>query len=140
MLIMRRRGKEFQRKEFRLKERLKSFRAAFNGIADLLMHEHNARIHLFILILVIIAGILFRISETEWLAILFVSGLVFASECFNTAVESLSDLITDEQNENVRKAKDVAAAGVLISAAVSVIAGLIIFMPEFLKLLKGDAL
>lgn len=137
---MRRRGKEFQRKEFRLTERLKSFRAAFNGIADLLIHEHNARIQLFILILVIIAGILLRISETEWLAILFVSGLVFASECFNTAVEYLSDLITDEQDENVRKAKDVAAAGVLISAAVSVVAGLIIFIPEILKLLKGDAL
>ena len=55
------------------------------------------------------------------MAILFVSGLVFVSECFNTAVEYLSDQITDEENENIRKAKDVAAAGVLISAIISVI-------------------
>ena len=137
MFIMRRMEKEFQKKDFRLTSRLKSFRPAFHGIGTLLRYEHNARIHLFILIIVIVAGILLRISATDWLAILFVSGLVFASECFNTAVEYLSDLITDEQNENIRRAKDVAAAGVLIAAAVSVITGFIIFIPEILKLLKG---
>ncbi len=137
MFIMRRKGKEFQKKDFRLTSRLKSFSPAFHGISTLLRYEHNARIHLVILIIIIAAGILLRISATDWLAILFVSGLVFASECFNTAVEYLSDLITDEQNENIRMAKDVAAAGVLIATAVSVITGFIIFIPEILKLLKG---
>jgi diacylglycerol kinase (ATP) len=99
----------------------------------LLGYEHNARIHLFILVIVVIAGIIFRISGTDWLAIIIVSGLVFASECFNTAVEYLSDLITDEENELIRKAKDVAAAGVLISATAAVTAGLIIFIPEIIR-------
>ena len=134
---MRRKEIEFRQKDFRLTSRLKSFRPAFHGIETLLRYEHNARIHLFILLTVIAAGILFQISATDWLAILFVSGLVFASECFNTAVEYLSDLITAEQNDNIRKAKDVAAGGVLISAAVSVITGFIIFIPEILKLLKS---
>jgi diacylglycerol kinase len=126
----------YNNKNFSVNERVKSFRAAFHGIVTLLMYEHNARIHLLILVIVIIAGILFRISGAEWLAILFVSGLVFASECFNSAVEYLSDLITDKQNENIRKAKDVAAAGVLISALISAITGLIIFIPEIIKLLR----
>jgi len=117
-------------------DRFKSFRPAFHGIGTLLKYEHNTRIHLFILILVIVAGILLQISATDWLAILFVSGLVFASECFNTAVEYLSDMITDERNENIRRAKDVAAAGVLISSAVSAMTGLIIFIPEILELLE----
>ena len=133
---MKRIEKKVQKKDFSLTSRLKSFRAAFHGIGTLLRYEHNARIYLVILIIAIIAGILLRISGTDWLAILFVSGLVFASECFNTAVEYLSDLITDEQNENIRRAKDVAAAGVLISSAVSVITGFIIFMPEILNLIK----
>ena len=127
---------EYQKKKFSLTERLKSFRDAFHGIGTLLRYEHNARIHLFILVIVIIAGILFRISGTDWLAIFFVSGLVFMSECFNTAVEYLSDLITDEENENIRKAKDVAAAGVLISATISVVTGLIIFVPEIIRLIR----
>jgi diacylglycerol kinase len=133
---MGRKDKEFQKKEFRLTSRLKSFIPAFHGIVTLVRYEHNARIHLFVLIPVIVAGIFLRISTTDWLAILFVSGLVFASECFNTAIEYLSDLITDEQNENIRRAKDVAAAGVLIASAVSVITGFIIFIPEILKHLK----
>lgn len=127
---------DYKKKNFSLAERLKSFRAAIQGIGTLLRYEHNARIHLFILVIVIIAGMLFQISGTEWLAILFVSGLVFASECFNTAVEYLSDLITDKQNENIRRAKDVAAAGVLISAAISTITGLVIFIPGIIKLLR----
>jgi diacylglycerol kinase (ATP) len=129
-------GKELQKKDFSLTSRLKSFGPAFHGIGTLLRFEHNARIHLFIFITVIVAAIILRISATDWLAILFVSGLVFASECFNTAVEYLSDVVTDEQNENVRRAKDVAAAGVLIASAVSVITGFIIFIPEILILLK----
>jgi diacylglycerol kinase len=129
-------GKELQKKHFSLTSRLKSFGPAFHGIGTLLRFEHNARIHLFIFITVIVAAIILRISATDWLAILFVSGLVFASECFNTAVEYLSDVVTDEQNENIRRAKDVAAAGVLIASAVSVITGFIIFIPEILILLK----
>ena len=136
MFIMSRRDKEFQKKDFSLRKRLKSFRDAFHGIGTLLRYEHNARIHLVILVIVIIAGMLFRISGTDWMAILFVSGLVFVSECFNTAVEYISDLITDEHNENIRKAKDVAAAGVLISAIISVVTGLIIFLPEIIRLIR----
>jgi diacylglycerol kinase len=132
---MKKMGKELQKKDFSLTSRLKSIGPAFHGIGTMLKYEHNTRIHILILILVIVAGILFQISATDWMAILFVSGLVFASECFNTAVEYLSDMITDERNENIRRAKDVAAAGVLISSAVSAMAGLIIFIPELLELL-----
>jgi diacylglycerol kinase (ATP) len=125
-------GKTYQRKNFSLKARIRSFRDAFHGIGALLIYEHNARIHLVILIMVIAAGLIFRISGSDWMAILFVAGLVFVSECFNTAIEYLSDQISGQQNENIRKAKDVAAAGVLIAALISVITGLIIFIPEIL--------
>lgn len=130
-------SEDYKKKEFRISERLKSFSYGFQGIGILIRNEHNARIHLFILIIVIVAGILFRISGSDWMAILFVTGLVFASECFNTAVEYISDLITDEKEENIRRAKDVAAAGVLISAIISVITGLIIFLPKVFNLFRG---
>ncbi|MBK7709932.1 MAG: diacylglycerol kinase family protein [Bacteroidales bacterium] len=129
-------GKKSQKKKFSLKERIISFGYAFHGMGTLLS-EHNARIHLLILVFVVGAGIVFRISGSEWMAVLFVAGLVLVSECFNTAVEYLSDQISDEPNENIRKAKDVAAAGVLIAAIISVITGLIIFIPEILRHLRG---
>jgi diacylglycerol kinase (ATP) len=126
----------YEKRKFSLIDRLESFRDAFHGIGILLRYEHNARIHLFIFIIVIAAGILMNISGTDWLAIFIVTGLVFISECFNTAVEYLSDQITVDENENIRKAKDVAAAGVLISAVISVITGLIIFVPEIIRFIR----
>jgi diacylglycerol kinase (ATP) len=125
------------KEKFNFSDRLKSFRFAFHGLKELLKYEHNARIHLVLVIIAIVAGILLRISSSDWIAIAIVSGLVFASECFNTAIESISDLVSPEDNEKIKKAKDVAAGGVLISAIVSVIVGLIVFIPEILRLLKG---
>jgi len=124
-------------KKFSLSSRVKSFRHAFSGLADLVRHEHNARIHLVIFLVVISAGIIFRISSIEWISIIIASGLVFISECFNTAIENISDLITDELNENIRRAKDVAAAGVLMAAIISVIVGLFVFLPHIFNI-TGD--
>jgi diacylglycerol kinase len=127
--------KDDKTKKFNIIERLKSFRSAFSGIAMLLRYEHNARIHLFILIIVLLAGLFLRISSSDWIAIVFASGLVFISECFNTAVEYLSDVVSPEYNEKIKSAKDVAAAGVLISAIIAVIIGVIVFLPYLYKLI-----
>jgi diacylglycerol kinase len=123
-------------KKFSLTQRFKSFRYAFNGLGTLLRYEHNTRIHIVILVIVIVAGILLRISGSQWMAIIFVTGLVFVSESFNTAVEYLSDQISLEMNKNIRRAKDVAAAGVLISAIIAVMTGLMIFLPEIFRVFK----
>lgn len=122
------------RNKFSFKERLRSFRYAFNGINDLIHCGHNFRIHLLILITAVLAGIILNISLIEWIALVFVSALVLVSEGFNTSLEYLSDAITGERNENIRKAKDVAAAAVLISALAAIITGLLIFVPELIEL------
>jgi diacylglycerol kinase (ATP) len=134
MKIMKAGEHDDQIKKFKINERLKSFRNAFSGIAGLLRYEHNARIHLLILIVVLLVGIFLRISSSEWIAVVFASGLVFISECFNTAVEYLSDVVSPEYNEKIKGAKDVAAAGVLISAIIAVIIGVIVFLPHLYML------
>ena len=120
--------------KFSFADRLQSFRYAFRGITELLRGEHNFRIHLAVLIVVIAAGIFFSISSSSWLAIIIVSALVLVSESFNTSVEKLADIINPEPDERIRKAKDIGAAAVLISAIASVIAGLVIFVPHLIKL------
>ncbi len=121
------------KKQSSIKDIPYSFRNAFSGITVLIKSEYNARIHLVILVLVVIAGIVFKISSAHWIAIVLVSGLVIASECFNTAVEYLSDAVAPEANPIIGKAKDVAAAGVLVSALTAAITGLIIFIPAILR-------
>lgn len=121
--------------KFKIKDRLMSFRNAFSGFVQLVRYEHNARIHFVILVLVISAGLLLGISSSDWIAVTLASGLVIISESFNTAIEYLSDEVSKGYSEKIRAAKDVAAAGVLISAIISVIIGLIVFLPQIYRLL-----
>jgi diacylglycerol kinase (ATP) len=122
--------------KFSLRKRLKSFKYAFNGLGILLRDEHNSRIHLFFAILTIFGGFWFTISSTEWMILLLTIALVFAAEFFNSAIEALADKISPEKDELIKKAKDVAAGGVLITAIISVIVGVLIF-GERLLLVAG---
>ena len=112
-----------------------SFRNAFTGIVILFKSESNARIHFVILLLVVIAGVILKISPAHWIAVSLAAGLVLTTECLNTAIEYLCDSIMPEYDFRVKKAKDLAAAGVLISAIVAVVVGLIVFIPALLRIL-----
>lgn len=127
---------EKKHRKFSLGERLKSFCYAFNGLKILWKEEHNARIHLIIAFLVVIAGFIFRISVTEWLAVLLSIGFVLALEIFNSSIENLADFVSPEKHEKIKKIKDLSAAGVLIAAITAFVVGLIIFLPKIFSLFK----
>ena len=127
--------RENQDNRFSIKKRLLSFKYAFNGIKKLFITQHNSRIHLTIVLLVIIAGFFFHISKAEWFVVMIVTGLVFTAELFNSAIESVVDLISPEYHKKAENAKDYAAGAVLIAAIISAIAGLIIFAPKLLAIL-----
>lgn len=117
-------------KGFTLQKRLKSFRFAFNGIRLLITQEHNAWIHCFAAVCVIIAGFLTGLSTTEWIAIVFAIGSVLAAEAVNSSIEALADLVSPGYNEAIKRTKDLAAGAVLILAIAAAIVGLIIFIPK----------
>jgi len=121
--------------KFSILKRLKSFSFAFNGLQILFKEEHNARIHFVAAIIVIIAGTIFHITAYEWLALVFVIGLVLALEAINSALENLADFVSPGKNDQIKKVKDLAAAGVLISATTALIVGLIIFLPKIQTLI-----
>ncbi len=117
-----------------LRKRIKSFGYAFKGIVLLFASQPNARIHAVVLSLVVAAGFYFNIEKTEWLAIVLISALVLSAEAMNTAVEFVVDLASPGHHSLAEKAKDVAAAAVLLAAFGAVIIGLIIFLPKILLL------
>ncbi|MCR4440440.1 MAG: diacylglycerol kinase family protein [bacterium] len=119
---------------FSLRQRGRSFRFAFRGLALLLREEHNARIHLAAAVGVIVAGFLFRISAGEWLAVTFAIGLVFALELLNSAVERLADLVSPQRSEAIAKVKDLSAGGVLVGAMTALVIGLCVFVPKIVAL------
>ncbi len=113
--------------------RLASFRHAFAGIATLLREEHNARIHLLATVLVLALAWYLQVSKGDYLALLLVIALVWLAEALNSALEYLCDALVPEHHELIAKAKDVAAAGVLICAAVAVAVGALVFLPYMFR-------
>lgn len=114
------------------RRRASSFYYAFKGIHTLLRTQPNAVLHLAATVLAIGAGFAFSISRAEWLALIIVITLVWMAEAFNTALEFLTDLASPHYHPLAGKAKDVAAAAVLLAAIGAALAGLLIFGPHVL--------
>ena len=113
-----------------LRRRINSFRFAFRGLADLFRTQANARIHLGAALLVLALGFWLNISRLEWLALALCMALVLALEAVNTALEYLTDLISPGEHPLAGKAKDAAAAAVLVAAVGALAVGALVFLPK----------
>ena len=113
---------------------LKTLSYGFNGIFYTLRHERNMVIHFLVMILVIIAGIVFKITFVEWGICFVLFALVLSLELMNTALENVVDLVTEEKKAKAKVAKDAAAGAVLVAALFAVIIGISIFLPRLLNL------
>ena len=103
--------KEELKEEFEVeaKKLVNSFKFAGVGILTALKKERNMKIHFFAMIIVIVLGFIFRIEPAEWIACIVLFGGVIGAEMFNTAIETVVDLVTPYKNEKAKIAKDVAA-------------------------------
>ena len=116
------------------KKLINSFKYAFCGIKTVLQKEQNMKIHFIMMIFVIIAGIIFKISKIEWIICIALIGTVLTAELFNTAIEIVVDMIMPNFDERAKNAKDISAGAVLMIAIASAIIGLIIFIPKIISL------
>ena len=110
----------------------KSFGYAFAGLIYAFKTQLNFKIHCLAAILVIVLGFYIKLSVAEWLWIACAITLVLVVELLNTAIEVLVDLVSPQQNQKAGAIKDIAAAVVLISALLSLIVALLIFVPKFI--------
>ncbi len=122
--------------KFSIRKRLASFKYAFSGLGSLIKHEHNARLHLVAALLAIAMGFILAISPVEWMILVLIIAMVFITEILNSAIESLSDYVSPEYSEIIKRVKDYCAATVLIAAITSVIVGLMIFLPKVIRILS----
>jgi diacylglycerol kinase (ATP) len=120
---------------FTIRGRLQSFRYAWYGIVLMLRSQHNAWLHAFASVCILVMGGLFRLTDGEWCWIILAIVAVWTAEALNTALEFLADAATPEFHPLVKCAKDVAAGGVLISALGSVAIGLLVLGPHLVDFL-----
>ena len=114
---------------FSFSGRIRSIKFALEGILLVLKSQQNAWIHFVATALVVLGGLTFEITATQWAIIILAIAIVWVAEALNTAFELLCDVTNPEFHPVVKKAKDVSAGAVLISAVGAVIVGLIVFIP-----------
>ena len=112
-----------------------SLKNALSGVKTALKTQRNLRLHFISAIFVIVLGFFFKISTTEFVLLLLTICFVVVAEVFNTAMEFTVDLVSPEFNKHAKKAKDVSAGGVLVTAAIAILNGLLIFGPRIFRLL-----
>ncbi|MCA6367147.1 MAG: diacylglycerol kinase family protein [Cytophagales bacterium] len=114
-----------------MKKLFNSFKFAFQGLWLAGKEQPNLRIHLFVSFLVVSLAFYFDVTKVEWCVLLLCIGLVISLELLNSAIEGIVDLVSPEWQVKAGKIKDIAAAAVLVSVAVSVFVGLLIFSKYF---------
>lgn len=107
-----------------------SFKYAIMGILSSLKSERNMKVHFFFVVAVVVLGFIYKISLNEWIFCLICFAFVITAEMINTAIEIVTDLAMPKINEKAKLAKDISAGAVLVSAIISIIVGLIIFIPK----------
>ncbi len=118
-----------------MKKFLLGFVYAFQGLAVLVKTERNFKFHLFAFFCISIAGFLFKIEKTEWLAVLIISSIILTAEALNSAIEKLCNQLHPEIHPAIKSVKDIAAASVLISSIIAVVIAGIIFLSRISDLL-----
>lgn len=117
---------------FSVLARVKSFAYALDGIGFMLRTQHNAWLHAVATAAVIVLAVVLQVSASDWRWLVAAMATVWVAETINTAVEYVCDVVSPGYNEAVKRAKDIAAGGVLLAAIGAFAIGVLTFWPYFL--------
>ncbi|MDD2823426.1 MAG: diacylglycerol kinase family protein [Candidatus Daviesbacteria bacterium] len=118
------------------KKLARSFLYAFQGFYSAIKTETNWAIGIVEAILVIVAGLYFNITSTEWVLVILIIGVVLSSELCNSAIEAIVDSFVTTEHPKAKIAKDFAAGQSVIVVLAAAISGSIIFRPYIESLFR----
>ncbi|MFH1093268.1 MAG: diacylglycerol kinase [Candidatus Omnitrophota bacterium] len=108
-----------------------SFNYAIEGFLYVLKTQKNMRLHFLAAIIVLLLGLYYNFTKTELILLLLTISFVLIAEMFNTAVELIIDLITDEFHPLARIIKDITAGAVLVASINAIFVGYLLFLTDF---------
>lgn len=109
---------------------------AVRGVGLGFRGDRNFLVHLPMAGLVLIAAMVLGCERWEWCLLVVCVGLVVAAELLNGALETMFHALDDAAKARVTGCLDLAAGGVLVSAATACIVGLIVFVPKLFAIVK----
>lgn len=113
-----------------------SLNCAIRGLQYVIRNERNFRIELVIATFVIFLSVILNIKIWEFIIVIFLITWILVTELMNTVVERVVDILEPRIHPFARLIKDIAAGVVLISASMSALVGLMIFLPYIFNLLS----
>ena len=117
-------------------KRAKSLTHATRGLWLFIKTTPNFWIHFLTAGILIILGIVFKISHTDWMVLILANGLVIVAEAFNTAIEVDIDLTSPDFHPYARDTKDIAAGAVLAAGIIAYIIDIFIFAHYLIELFR----
>ncbi|HXX81175.1 MAG TPA: diacylglycerol kinase [Thermodesulfovibrionales bacterium] len=116
-----------------MKRWIRSANFAIEGILHGTKTQRHLRYHLYSAAGILILCYILGISRNDFLVIAIMVIVVLFAELFNTAIETMVDILSPGHNEKARITKDVAAGAVLTTAFGAAVIGYIILMPYIRK-------
>ncbi|TBH21845.1 diacylglycerol kinase family protein [Thermus thermamylovorans] len=112
-----------------LKGVLRSFAYAWEGVGYAWRVQRNFRLQVYLGLLALGLALWLGVSP---LPVLLLIALVLSLELLNTALEALTDLVSPVYHPLAKRAKDTAAAAVLVASLSALLVGLYLFLPPLL--------
>lgn len=104
-----------------------SLKHALEGVFWALKTQPNYIIHFTLGSLAIVFGLVYAISDFEWMIIVFLFAVGLAIETINSAIEQTLDCISLDRRADIKIAKDASAAAMLFFSIGATIVACLIF-------------
>src|SRR5215207_871687 len=104
---------------------------AFYGALIPYKTEVSIRIQTAFVVIGILLGIYFNISRVDWIFVVLAATILLVTECLNTALENLVDLVSPEYHVLAGKVKDISAGAVFLAGIAALTISVIVFLPYF---------
>ncbi|MBO2519571.1 MULTISPECIES: diacylglycerol kinase [Limnochorda] len=111
-----------------------SVRFAWQGFRLAFRTQRNLRIDLVVAAAALATAWLLKLPLGELALVALTCAVVIAAELFNSALEAVVDLVQAQADPLARRAKDMAAAAVLVCAVGAAVVGGLLFGPRLFAL------
>ncbi|MCL2305744.1 MAG: diacylglycerol kinase family protein [Planctomycetaceae bacterium] len=111
----------------------RKFQDAFQGLYQSVQQQSSYKVHFFFAFLVVFTGFLLNLDPVRWSLLVFCIIIVLAGEMLNTSIETLARAITEEYDENIARALNIASGAILVLSLGAATIGFVVFIEAFLR-------
>lgn len=123
-------------KQLGFKRFLRSFKFSFDGLKYAYLHEQSLILHVIVMAVIIAFAVGFNITPIQWVITLIMGALILVTELFNTSIEAVVDMVTEEFHPLAKVAKDTASAACFVADLMAAGMWLVVFVPKIISLFR----